>query len=283
MDFCRNGHHQDHQLKGNPVYEFRLLKANSVQEAVYMLQNEKDAKIIAGGMTLLPTMKQRLSSPSTLIDLSSIKQLQEIEAFKEYIEIGSLCTHYEVFTSKIIQKYLPSLSKLAGLIADPQVRFKGTIGGSIANNDPSADYPAALIGLGGIVVTNLREISSSDFIVGMFSTCLGNDEVIQSLRFPIGYKTNYQKFKHPSSGYALCGVWLSQKKNEQILAVTGVFSNAKRWVEGENAIAEKFNPKSFQLIKIDLDDIFITHDSTKAYKAQLVRVLSQRAFEEISK
>ena len=265
------------------MYEFKFIKAKSIPEAIYTLHNEENSKIIAGGMTLLPTMKQRLTAPNVLIDLSEIESLKSITKNDNEIEIGALITHYDVSISETIQEYLPTLSKLAGLIADPQVRFKGTIGGSIANNDPSADYPAALVGLGGIVVTNRREIKAQDFIVGMFTTCLEPDEIIQSIRLPINYKSSYQKFKHPASGYALCGVWMAQNKTERKIAVTGVFSHAKRWVQGEEAIKNHNDTKLLEKALIDMDDIFVSHDTTPAYKSQLLRVLSIRAFREINK
>lgn len=264
------------------MYEFKFIKAKSINEAINTLQNEENSKIIAGGMTLLPTMKQRLTAPNILIDLSAIESLKRITITNDEIEIGALCSHYEVSTSEKIQKYLPTLSKLAGLIADPQVRFKGTIGGSIANNDPSADYPAALVGLGGIVVTNRREIKAQDFIVGMFTTSLEGNEIIQSIRFPINFKSSYQKFKHPASGYALCGVWMAQNEIERKIAVTGVFSYARRWIEGEEAIKKHNDTKLLENAVIDLDDIFMTHDTTPSYKAQLLRVLTIKALREIN-
>ncbi len=247
-----------------------------------MLQNEENAKIIAGGMTLIPTMKQRLASPSALIDLSSISLLHQIQVQGDAIEIGSLCTHHQVSADASVQAHLPTLAKLASMIADPQVRYKGTIGGSLANNDPAADYPAALLGLGGIVKTNAREIDADDFFQGMFSTALNSDEIILSIRLPLGKKSSYLKFRHPSSGYALCGVWMTRSESFKRVAITGVYPCVRRWLEAEDLLLQSSTAPNFESTPIEIEDILSTHDSSAHYKAQLMRVLCARAANELT-
>jgi aerobic carbon-monoxide dehydrogenase medium subunit len=264
------------------VYAFQFLKLNSISEATQVLQSVENSKIIAGGMTLIPTMKQRLASPACLIDLSSIKELQVIQLKDQYLEIGSLCTHHQVSDSPLVRHHLPTLAKLAGLIADPQVRYKGTLGGSLANNDPAADYPAALLGLHGIVKTNLRLIPAEEFFLGMFSTHLAPEEIILSILWPLGMRASYQKFRHPSSGYALCGVWMTQSQEGFRVAVTGVFQAVCRWREAEILLNEGPPPYRFEDMAIDLSDILATHDQSAPYKAQLMRVLCSRAIRELN-
>ncbi len=264
------------------MYDFQFLKAQSVEQAVQMLQSIENAKIIAGGMTLIPTMKQRLASPSALIDLSSITSLTQIQHQGQFIEIGSLCSHDQVAHSSVILQHLPALAQLAGLIADPQVRYKGTIGGSVVNNDPSADYPAALLGLNATVQTSRREIKADDFFLGMFSTDLAADEIVLSIRFPVSKSSSYQKFRHPSTGYALCGVWISRGEQACRVAVGGVFPSARRWRQAEAKLQKSFTPEVLLDAPIELDDILVSHDSSPHYKAQLMRVLSQRAVKELN-
>jgi carbon-monoxide dehydrogenase medium subunit len=264
------------------VYDFKYVKANSIKEAEYILSHEPDSILLAGGMTLLPVMKQRLLAPKMLIDISSINRLIEIDQSEDFIEIGSMCTHFTVASSKNVRHHLPALAFLANNIADAHVRYKGTIGGSLANNDPSADYPAALVGMGGVIVTNLREIKAEDFFLGMFTTALEKNEIIVKLRFSLGISSSYQKFKHPSSGYAFCGVWISKLAiDEYRVAITGVYPCVQRWKEVEKNLRSNQNQEIFMSSKIDRADIFTTHDSTILYKEQLMRILGQKAFMEI--
>ena len=263
------------------MYAFKFIKAHSIAQALQLLHHDENAKIIAGGMTLIPTMKQRLASPTSLIDLSAIPDLHHIQLHDRFIEIGSLCTHDQVSKSSLILEHLPTLAKLASMIADPQVRFKGTLGGSLANNDPAADYPAAVLGMGGTIKTNVREIKADDFFQGMFTTALHMDEIILSIRFPLGQRASYQKFRHPSSGYALCGVWVSSSANEKRVAITGVYPCVRRWPQAEDHLLQNKSAPSFESTPIDLENILATHDASAHYKAQLMRVLCSRATQEV--
>src|SRR5437763_13123434 len=179
------------------MYEFKYHRPATVRQAANLLAKNEDAKVIAGGHTLVPVMKQRLASPPHLIDLSHIEGLDEIEMKGRSLVIGATAKHAAVATSSIVGEAIPVLAELAGMIGDPAVRHRGTIGGSLANNDPNADYPAAALGLGATIVTNKRKIAADDYFKGMFDTALEPDEIITKVSFPLAKKAAYQKFKHP--------------------------------------------------------------------------------------
>src|ERR1700716_2642440 len=190
------------------MYEFKYHRPATVRQAANLLIKNEDAKVIAGGHTLLPVMKQRLASPPHLVDLSHIEGLDGIEMKGRSLVIGATAKHAAVATSAVVGEAIPALAELAGMIGDPAVRHKGTIGGSLANNDPAADYPAAVLALGATIITNKRSIQADDFFKGLFTTALEDGEIITSVAFPVSAKAGYAKFPHPASRFALTGVFV---------------------------------------------------------------------------
>ena len=185
------------------MYDFAYHRPKSVADAVGLLKSKPEARAMSGGMTLIPTLKQRLARPSDVVDLGGVKELAGIKVEGNNVVIGGMTRHADVATSAEVKAAIPALAYLAGHIGDPQVRNRGTIGGSVANNDPNADYPAAVLGLGATIITNKRRIAADDFFTGMFSTALEDGEIITKVSFPIAKKAAYEKFKHPASGFAL--------------------------------------------------------------------------------
>jgi len=189
------------------MYETKYHKASSLDNATSTLNGADDGKFLSGGMTLIPTMKQRLAAPSDLVDIGGLSDLQGISKDGSTLTIGAGTTHADVAGSADVQSAIPALAALASHIGDPHVRNRGTLGGSIANNDPAADYPAAVLALGATIKTNSREIAAEDFFAGMFETSLNEDEIIVSVSFPIPEKAGYAKFPNPASRYAMAGVF----------------------------------------------------------------------------
>ncbi len=193
------------------MYSFTYHRPGSARQAANLLAKNPEAKLLAGGHSLIPVMKLRLAKPSAIIDLNGIEDLAAIELKGRSISIGAMARHADVANSKVVRDALPGLASVPASIGDPQVRNRGTIGGSVANNDPNADYPAACLGLGATIVTNKRRIAADDFFTGMFSTALEENEIILRVSFPIAKKAAYEKFKHPASGFALVGVFASKR------------------------------------------------------------------------
>ena len=206
------------------MYAFEYHRPQTLSAAVADLA-KSDAKALAGGMTLLPTMKQRLASPAALIDLKNVPELAGIAREGDHLLIGAMSRHADVAHSSVVQAAIPALAKLAGGIGDPHVRNMGTIGGSLANNDPSADYPAAALALGATIVTNKRRIPAQDFFTGLFETALADGELITQASFPIPQKAAYMKFANPASRYALVGVFVAKTADGVRVAVTGAGAN----------------------------------------------------------
>ncbi|MDC0074284.1 xanthine dehydrogenase family protein subunit M [Alphaproteobacteria bacterium] len=262
------------------MYQFEYHKSSSVEDAINKLKSSEDGKILAGGMTLLPTMKQRLASPSDLIDLGDIKELNGINFENDKLIIKSMTTHYNVHSSNEVINNIPSLSKLAGLIGDPMVRHRGTIGGSIANSDPSADYPSAVIALNATIVTNLRQINSDDYFKGLFETELEEDELITEIHFPKPLNAAYAKFPQPASRYALVGVYFANTKNGIRVGVTGAGACAFRCKEIEEALTKSLAVDSLNDIKIDPTDLNSDIHGSAEYRAHLITVMAKRAVKE---
>src|SRR3984893_13487871 len=195
------------------MYAFTYHRATGLRHAANMLEKLEEAKLLAGGQTLLPTMKQRLASPNNIVDLGEVEGMAEITQAGRSITIGAMARHNDVANSEVVQKAIPALAALAGRIGDPAVRHRGTIGGSGANNDPHADYPAACLGLGATIVTNKRRIKADDFFKGLFETALEGDEIITKVMFPTPQKAAYVKFPNPASRYALVGVFVSKRSS----------------------------------------------------------------------
>ena len=260
------------------MYAFTFHRPSSVRQAANLLAKSEDAKLLAGGQTLIPTMKQRLASPASLIDLSLIEGLCGIELRGRSIVIGAMTRHAEVADSPIVQENLPALAELAGEIGDPHVRNMGTIGGSLANNDPNADYPAAALGLGTTIVTNKRRIAADKFFTGMFETALGADEIVTKVMFPLPKKAAYVKFANPASRYALVGVFVSKRGREIRVAVTGAGANGVfRVTAFEEALQRRFGPKSLDGLSVPAAGLNSDIHGSAEYRAHLIGVLARRA------
>ena len=261
------------------MYNFSFHRPTGLRQASNMLVKLAEAEILAGGQTLIPSMKLGLASPNNIIDLNSIAdELSGIELKGRSIVIGAMTRHADVANSDVVKQNLPALAYLAGLVGDPAVRHRGTIGGSLANNDPNADYPAAALGLGATIVTNKRKIAADDYFKGMFDTALEPDEIITKVSFPLAKKAAYQKFKHPASGFALVGVFVSKRSSEIRVAVTGAGSNGVfRVASFEEALKKRFSPKSIEGMTIPADGMNTDIHGSAEYRAHLVAVMARRA------
>jgi len=260
------------------MYAFKYHQPKTVRQAANLLAKFPEAKILAGGHSLLPVMKLRLASPSDIIDLNKVEGMTGVELKGRSVVIGALTRHFEVAASQVLKDNLPALAAAAAEIGDPAVRHRGTIGGSIANNDPNADYPAICLGLGATIITNKRRIASDDFFTGMFSTALEPDEIITKVSFPLVKKAAYQKFKHPASGFALVGVFVSKRGSDIRVAVTGAGSNGVFRVKSfEEALKKRFSPKSIEGMTVPPDGMNTDIHASAEYRAHLVGVLSRRA------
>ena len=261
------------------MHSFDYAAPSSVNDAVAALSNE-DAKLLAGGQTLLPTMKQRLAAPSVLVDLSKIAGLAGVSREGDMIVIGAMTRHADVATDAIVKAAIPALASLAAGIGDPAVRHRGTIGGSLANNDPAADYPAAALALGAVIVTNKREIAADAYFKGMFETALAADEIITKVKFPIPEKAAYQKFRNPASRYAMAGVFVAKTKAGVRVAVTGAGSGGVyRETAMEAALAANFAADAIKGIKADAGKMISDMHGDAEYRANLVNVMAKRAVE----
>jgi carbon-monoxide dehydrogenase medium subunit len=260
------------------MYAFDYHRPTTLRQVASLLAKNGDAKLLAGGQTLLPTMKQRLAAPPALIDLGKVAGLSGIEQKGRSIVIGAMTTHAEVATSALVREALPALAALAEGIGDPHVRHRGTIGGSVANNDPAADYPAACLALGATIVTNRRKVAADDFFAGMFSTVLDEGEIILRIAFPIASKAAYAKFPNPASRYALAGVFVAKRGREVRVAVTGAGSEGVfRWGAAEEALARRFAAKSLDGMAADEGDMLSDIHADAGYRAHLVGVMARRA------
>jgi aerobic carbon-monoxide dehydrogenase medium subunit len=260
------------------MYNFSFHRPTTVRQAAGLLSRNPDAKLLAGGHSLLPVMKQRLAQPSALVDLSQVEGMSGVELKGRSVVIGAMTRHADVATSQVLKEAMPALAEVPGSIGDPQVRNRGTIGGSIANNDPNADYPAALLGLGATVITNKRRIAADDFFTGMFSTALEDGEIITKVSFPIAKKAAYEKFKHPASGFALVGVFVSKRGSEIRVAVTGAGSSGVfRVTSFEEALKKRFSPKSLEGLTIPASGMNSDIHASAEYRAHLVGVMARRA------
>ena len=257
------------------MYNFEYQKAGSVADAAKAATGE--AKIVAGGMTLIPTLKLRLASPSKLVDLGGIKDLVGIKAEGGGVTIGAMTTHAAVANSADVKKAIPALAGLAANIGDPHVRHKGTIGGSIANNDPAADYPAACVGLGATIHTNARKIAADDFFTGMFSTALEDGEVVTAVEFPLPKKAGYAKFPNPASRYAMIGVFVADTAGGVRASVTGAGSGVFRAKDVEAALGNGFASASLNGVKVSAKDISSDLHASAEYRAHLITVMAKRA------
>jgi carbon-monoxide dehydrogenase medium subunit len=260
------------------MYETTYHRASDLSDAVAKVGGADDGKYLAGGMTLLPTMKQRLAAPSDLVDLTHIADLKSISVEGKSVKIGAMVTHYEVSDSSAVKSVCPGFSMLAGWIGDPAVRHRGTIGGSIANNDPAADYPAALLALDATIHTNQREIKADEFFTGMFETALEDSEVVTAVSFSAPDACGYEKFRNPASRYAMAGVFVAKTGGTVRVGVTGAGSDgAFRWSDAETALGSDFSPGSLDSLSLDPGDMLSDIHASSAYRANLVKVMAKRA------
>jgi aerobic carbon-monoxide dehydrogenase medium subunit len=260
------------------MYAFSHHRPTTVRQAAGLLAKQQEAKLLAGGHTLIPTMKLRLAGPKHLIDLSKVEGLTGIEMRGRSLVIGAMTPHMDVATSSVVKENIPALAELAGKIGDPAVRHRGTIGGSLANNDPNADYPAGALGLGATIITNKRRIAADDFFKGLFETALEPDEIITKVQFPKVNKAGYVKFPNPASRYALVGVFVSKRGSEIRVTVTGAGANGVFRVPSfEEALKKRFAPKSLEGMTIPADGMASDIHGSAEYRAHLVGVLARRA------
>ena len=260
------------------MYNFTYHRASGLRQAQNLLGKLEDPKLLAGGMTLLPTMKMRLASPANLIDLDRVEGLDGIEVKGRSLVIGALARHADVANSATVGEAIPALAELAGMIGDPAVRHRGTLGGSVANNDPNADYPAACLALAATIVTTKRKIPADEFFKGLFETALEPDEIVTKVSFPIPKKAAYQKFRNPASRYALVGVFVAKRPSEIRVAVTGAGgSGVFRVTAFEEALKKRFSPKVLEGLSVPADGMSSDIHGSAEYRAHLIGVLARRA------
>jgi carbon-monoxide dehydrogenase medium subunit len=261
------------------MYSTTYHRASSVDEATALFAKGKDAKFLAGGHTLLPVMKQRLASPSDVIDIARIGDLVGIDVSGDTVTIKAATPHYDVAMSDAVSKAIPALAHLASVIGDPAVRHRGTIGGSLANNDPAADYPAAVLALGATVKTSKRSISADDYFKGLFTTALDEGELITAVAFPIPAKAGYAKFPHPASRFALTGVFVAKSKSGDVrVAVTGASQTGVMRVAAiEAALKANWSAAALDGVTISADGLMSDIHGSSDYRANLIKVMAQRA------
>lgn len=260
------------------MYQTTYRRASSVSEAVKLLAEADDGKFVAGGQTLIPTMKQRLAAPSDLIDLRHIAELRGVTVSGDSVKIGAGTTHAEVAGDAALARACPALCHLAGHIGDPHVRHMGTIGGSVANNDPAADYPAALLALGATIHTSKREIAADDFFTGLFDTALDEDEIVTAVSFTVPEKAGYAKFPNPASRYALTGVFVAKRADGVRVAVTGAGEDGVFRAEAiEQALSASFEPSALEDVRVPADGLMSDIHASAEYRANLIVVMAKRA------
>lgn len=256
---------------------FDFHRPATVQDACVLMRQTSDPRLIAGGMSLLPAMKLGFSAPSDLIDLSGIEGLSDIERDDRALHVGAMTTHRVVSRSAVVRAALPALADLAEGIGDRQVRARGTMGGSLANNDPAACYPAAALALGASIVTDRREIAADDFFQGIYQTALASDEIITRVSFPIPQAARYMKFHQPASHYALVGVFVARFNHGVRVAVTGGGNGVFRCAALEQALSSNWSPDICQTVAIDTAQLSSDLHASTRYRAHLIGVLAARA------
>jgi aerobic carbon-monoxide dehydrogenase medium subunit len=261
------------------MYQTTYHRPSSVDEAAALFAKGSEPKYLAGGHTLIPVMKQRLAGPSDVIDLARIKELVGVELSGDTLTIRAATTYYDVMQSADVQKSIPAIAYLTSVLGDPAVRHRGTIGGSIANNDPAADYPAALLALGATVKTNKRSIAADDFFKGLFSTALEDGEIITQVAFPVPAKAGYAKMRHPASRFALTAVFVAKTKSGDVrVAATGASQNGVIRVPPiEAALQLNWSPAAIDSVTISAGGMLNDIHGSADYRANLIKVMAQRA------
>jgi len=262
------------------MYDFAYHRPKTLADAVATLKGKDEARPMSGGMTLIPTLKQRLAKPSDVVDLADLKDLAGVKVEGSGVTIGAMTKHADVASSSDVKSAIPALAYLASHIGDPAVRNRGTIGGSVANNDPAADYPAAVLALNATITTNTRKIPADGFFKGLFETALGEGELITSITFPKADKAAYMKFPNPASRYAMVGVFVAKMKDGSVrVAVTGAGSAVFRVPEMEAALAKSFTAKALDGITVKARGLNSDMHASAEYRAHLVGVMARRAVE----
>jgi carbon-monoxide dehydrogenase medium subunit len=262
------------------MHAFEYHRPSSTKDAISLGTQKPEGRFLAGGQSLVQAMKLRLSSPTDLIDLGAIGDLKALSADGNSVTVGAMVRHADVAASGAVQKAIPALAALAGMIGDRQVRHMGTIGGSLANNDPAADYPAAVLGLGATITTNKRKIEADKFFKGLYETALEPAELITQVTFPAPKRAAYMKFKNPASRFALVGVFVADFGGGNVrVGVTGAGPSAFRQTEMEKALASKFAPESVAGIKVKPDGLNNDLHASPEYRAHLITIMAKRAVE----
>jgi carbon-monoxide dehydrogenase medium subunit len=259
------------------MYDFAYHKPTSVADAVKILSADPDARAISGGQTLLPALKHRLNKPTSVVDLSGIAELRGVKRDGDKIVIGAMTKHKDVAESAEVKAAIPALAKLAGSIGDIQVRNRGTIGGSVSNNDPAADYPSAVLALGATLVTSKRRIAADDFFQGMFTTALEPGELLVAVEFPVPQKAGYAKMKNPASRYVMAGAFVAKTASGVRVAINGAGPCVFRQADMEKALSASWSPDAVAGVKQSADGLNSDIHGSAEYRAHLVTVMAKRA------
>jgi aerobic carbon-monoxide dehydrogenase medium subunit len=259
------------------MYDFAYHKPSSIADAAKLLAADPDAKAVSGGHTLLPALKHRLNKPTSLVDLSGIAELRGVRREGNAIIIGALTRHVEVANDATVKGAIPALAYMASHIGDVQVRNRGTMGGSVSNNDPAADYPGAVLGLGATVHTSKRKIAADQFFLGMFTTALEADEILTAIEFPIPEKAGYAKMKNPASRYVMAGAFVSKGPMGVRVAINGAGPCVFRQADMEKALAANWSPDAVAAVKQAADGLNSDIHGSAEYRAHLVTVMAKRA------
>jgi carbon-monoxide dehydrogenase medium subunit len=259
------------------MYDFEYHKPTTIADAVKILAADPDAKPISGGMTLLPALKHRLNKPTALVDLGGIPELRGVKREGDAIVVGAMTTHYDVATSAVLKETIPALARMASTVGDTQVRNRGTLGGSLANNDPAADYPAAALALGATFITSSRRIPADEFFVSMFTTAMEASELLLAVSFPIPQQAGYAKLRNPASRYSMAGVFIAKGAAGVKVAVNGAGSCAFRQTDMETALSANWSAAALEGIKQSPDDLNSDIHGSAEYRAHLVVVMAKRA------
>jgi carbon-monoxide dehydrogenase medium subunit len=267
------------------MYQTTYHRPKSLSEAAKLYAGAGDAAYISGGHTLLPAMKARLSAPKNLIDLRHVPELKGIQVSGDAVTIGGATTHFTVASSADVKKAIPVLAGLAGSIGDAAVRHLGTLGGSVANNDPAADYPSAVLALAATVHTDKRQIAADQYFTGLFSTALNEGEILTKVAFKAPAQAGYAKFRHPASLYPMAGVFIAKHKDGSVrVGVTGAGNNgAFRWKAAEDALTKNFSADALKGLKVDAGGMMSDIHGSAEYRANLVAVMARRAMENLGK
>jgi carbon-monoxide dehydrogenase medium subunit len=259
------------------MYKFEYHRPNTLVQALDLLAQDDDAKLLAGGQTLLPTLRQRLAAPSALVDLAAVSELTGISANDGLLSIGAMTRYIEIIESPLVQAKLPSLSRAVALVGDPLVRNRGTIGGSLANNDPTADLTAAVLAMNAILVTDRRSITADEFFVDLFETALEQGEILVRIEFPLPNRAAYIKFRNPASRYAIVGVFVAETCGGVRVAVTGARAKVFRELAFEAALQAEFSPQAVKGLEVDTTGLIDDLHASAEYRANLISVLARRA------